>query len=158
MCRQQDSISFSFCIISQVMYMQLSCYAGECNKLFRFISFSLAWSVWCVWNPRNGTGREHWQLCSSQRGASPQPGTRPITFKRILVFSTYLQSAVQTLINDSVIARGKSWQREGWQLTLPAFLAGSQTFLLQPRRAGCSIPRPPVISSNYSSGSAAGGF
>lgn len=50
---------------------------------------------------------------ATHREGFPQPGTRPITFKRILVFSTYLQSAVQTLINDSVIARGKSWQREG---------------------------------------------
>lgn len=51
-------------------------------------------------------------LLLTERGF-PQLGTSPITFKRILVFSTYLQSAVQTLINDSVIARGKSWQREG---------------------------------------------
>lgn len=39
--------------------------------------------------------------------------TIPIALKIILLFSTYLQSAVQTLFNDSVIARGKSWQREG---------------------------------------------
>lgn len=37
--------------------------------------------------------------------------TIPITFKIILLFSTYLESAVQTLIKDSVIARRKSRQR-----------------------------------------------
>lgn len=84
--------------------------------------------------------------------------TNPIASTIILLFSTYLQSAVQTLINDSVIARGKSWQREGWQLALPGWLAGSQPFLCRLRGAGWSLTGLAVICSNYSSGDAGGGF
>lgn len=92
--------------------MQLSCYADECNKLFRFISFFPLLGVFDVYQTQEMGQAGSTVLLLTERGF-PQLGTSPITFKRILVFSTYLQSAVQTLINDSVIARGKSWQREG---------------------------------------------